>query len=79
MNNYLKMMQRCKSEILGMRNRIGNLEPKAHAYDTISKMVGIMAPQGGGYASEDIVYTLDREIEAETKREAEEQQRKTPT
>lgn len=63
MSEYIEMMKRCRGEILGMRNEIGRLQPQAEAYKTIRQMVGIMAPKEGGYASQDLVYVLDREIE----------------
>lgn len=65
MSKYLDMMQRCRSELMSQRNVINTLSPKADAYETIRKIVNIMAPQGGNCASEDLVYTLDRKIEAE--------------
>ena len=65
MSKYIKMMERCRSEIISQRRTIESLSPKADAYETIRKMIGIMAPQGGGYDSEDLVYVLDKEIETE--------------
>lgn len=57
----VQMMQRCKEEILSMRRRINELEPKADAYDMMRKVLNLL-PQPSQGMSEDIVWRLERSI-----------------
>lgn len=56
----MQMMQRCSAEIKGLRARIEYLEPKAHAYDVLSAVVGLLPKPSQGYG-EDLAWRLDKE------------------
>ena len=55
------MMQRCSEEIRSLRARIAHLEPKAHAYDTLSAVLGLL-PRPSQCYGEDLAWRLDKEI-----------------
>ena len=59
----IDMMRRCSEEIKTLRRQVGDLAPKADAYESIRTVLGLVplsrAPQGYG---EDLAYRLDREI-----------------
>lgn len=63
----IQMMNRCKSEIIGMRATIDRLTPKAEAYDNLVIVLGLL-PQRSVGMGEDLVWVLDKRIrELETK------------
>ena len=71
MSNHeaIEMMNRCKQEILCLRNVIARLEPKADAYDNIARVLRLL-PQPSVGMGEDMVWILDkriRELEPKTK------------
>lgn len=57
----IEMMNRCKSEIVGLRAVIERLKPKADAYDNLAAIVR-MLPQPSVGMSEDVVWILDKRI-----------------
>lgn len=58
----VKMMIRCKQEIVEMRAIIKRLTPKAEAYDNFSIILRLL-PQTSMGMGEDIVWILDKRIE----------------
>lgn len=58
----IQMMQRCAEEIQLLRNRIADLEPKAHAYDSIATILGLLPKTTQGYG-EDLVWRLRKQIQ----------------
>lgn len=57
----VEMMQRCKHEIISLRNEIDRLRPKADAYDSIAHILSLLPRQSQGMG-ENIVWTLDKRI-----------------
>lgn len=63
-NQAIQMMQRCVEEITSLRGRLAIIEPKAEAYDLLSKVVGFVGDGGISRGhGEDIVWRLKRQIE----------------
>lgn len=57
----IEMMNRCKSEIVGLRATIERLKPKADAYDNLAAVLRLL-PQPSMGMGEDLVWTLDKRI-----------------
>lgn len=57
----IEMMNRCKQEIISLRAEIERLAPKAHAYDSITTILGLL-PQKPRGMGEDMVWLLTRRI-----------------
>ena len=57
----IEMMQRAHDEIVGLRKRIDQLEPKAAAYETISAIIGLL-PRPSQGMSEDLTWRLRQRI-----------------
>jgi len=57
----IEMMRRCSAEIKELRARIAVLEPKAHAYDSMAQILGLLPRPPQGYA-EDVAWLLDKRI-----------------
>ena len=58
---FIEMARRASSEIKDLRARIASLEPKAHAYEQLSTVLGLLPRQSGVYG-EDLAYTLDKRV-----------------
>lgn len=69
----VNMMQRCIEELRSLRAYTARLEPKAEAWDTLVKVIGMMPGKSQGY-SEDIVFKLQKEIETIVKLREEQQE-----
>jgi len=66
----VKMMQRCKADILSLRAEIERLRPKAEAYESVAQILSLL-PRQSQEMGENVVWTLDkrvREIEQEAAR-----------
>lgn len=63
MNNQeaIEMMNRCMSEIVGLRSTIERLKPKAEAYDNLATVLRLL-PQPSQGASEDLVWRMKNRI-----------------
>ncbi len=59
----IQMMQRCLSEIQGLRAENDRLRPKADAYDNLAIALHYANPRQGGIMGEDMVWTLKKRIE----------------
>lgn len=57
----IDMMNRCKGEIVGLRQQVAILAPKADAYDKLSIVLDLLPKRASGMA-EDVVWTLDKRI-----------------
>lgn len=57
----IEMMNRCKSEIVGLRATIDRLRPKAEAYDNLAIVLHLLPQQSVGMG-EDMVWLLDKRI-----------------
>ena len=57
----IKMMQRCKHEIMGLREEVKRLRPKADAYDSVAQILALL-PRPNECVSEDMVWLLDKRI-----------------
>lgn len=69
-HDVLQMMKRCKSEIESLRRANNELAPRAHAYETISKMMDVISPDKPQGHTEDIAWMLQKEIDAMEKAKA---------
>lgn len=58
----IQMIERCISEIEMLRRANAEFAPKAHAYDAITQILGLIPGPSQGYA-EDIVWRLRKQIE----------------
>ncbi len=58
---FIEMARRASSEIKDLRARIASLEPKAHAYEQLSTVLGLLPRQSGVYG-EDLAYALDKRV-----------------
>lgn len=61
LQEYLRMMERTRSEIKELRATVDRLAPKAGAYDLIAQILGLLPRQAQGYG-EDLVWKLDQKI-----------------
>lgn len=59
----VQMMQRCVTEINGLRAEIDRLRPKADAYDNLAIALHYANPRRGEIVGEDMVWTLKKRIE----------------
>lgn len=57
----IQMMNRCKSEIVGLKAAIAHLQPKADAYDNLAAIVRLLPQPSQGYG-EDLVWVLEKRI-----------------
>lgn len=57
----IEMMNRCMSEIIGLRSIIERLQPKADAYDNLATVLRLL-PQPSQGAGEDMVWRLKNRI-----------------
>jgi hypothetical protein len=57
----IEMMNRCKQEIIGLRQTIDRLKPKAEAYDNLAILLGLL-PLPGISMGEDMVWILDKRL-----------------
>lgn len=57
--NVAEMAERAAGEIESLRAQIASLQPKAHAYDTVTQILGLLPQNSRGY-SEDIAHKLRR-------------------
>lgn len=58
-----EMVQRCISEIEGLRRQIERLAPKAAAYDCISQILGLLPQSSMMGAGEDVLWRLRMKLE----------------
>lgn len=58
-----QMMQRCVEEIEILHTTIQHLQPKAHAYDTLSAVVRSMGPRDGVGHSPSLTWELKKKIQ----------------
>jgi hypothetical protein len=56
------MICRCIEEISMLRHEIATLSPKAHAYDQITTVLGLLPKPSQGYG-EDIIWRLKKQLE----------------
>lgn len=66
----IKMMSRCKHEIVSLKATISRLQPKAEAYDNIASVLSLLPRQSVGM-SEDLIFVLDKRIRELTPKPAE--------
>lgn len=60
--DVIQMIDRVCDEITTLRQRVAVLEPKAHAYDAITDILGLLPRPSQGYG-EDIIWRLRKEQE----------------
>lgn len=58
---FIEMACRASAEIKSLREQIAILEPKAHAYDQLSTVLGLMPRHSRSYG-EDLAYMLDKRV-----------------
>lgn len=58
---FIAMMRRCSEEIRLLRRQIGELQPKAEAYDNLACVLGLL-PRQRTAAGEDLVWSLEKRI-----------------
>jgi hypothetical protein len=54
------LLQAAKEEIVSLRRQIQFLEPKAEAYDTLRKVIGLMPASNGIGYGRDVNWDIDR-------------------
>ncbi len=59
----IQLLRIAHDEILQQRRRIDELEPKAHAYDTVAAAVRLNVREDGGYAGVDTAWRIAKAIE----------------
>lgn len=64
----IEMMNRCKAEIISLRNLVEHLRPKAEAYDNIAAVLRLLPQQRMGM-EEDLVWALEKRIHELTLKE----------
>jgi hypothetical protein len=64
----IKMMNRCKEEIIKLRRKINYLEPKAEAYDNLAIVLRFLQ-RSSMVSGEDLVWIIDQHIEEWTTKE----------
>lgn len=57
----VQMMNRCKNEILQLRQELDRLRPKAEAYENIETLLGLLPRPSRGMAP-DFVWELEKRI-----------------
>lgn len=57
----IEMMQRCKHEIIILRQQMETMRPKAEAYDNLAIVLNLL-PRPSVGMGEDLVWTLDKRI-----------------
>lgn len=57
----IAMMNRCKTEIIQLRQVIDRLKPKADAYDNLAAILRLLPQQSIGMG-EDLVWVLDKRL-----------------
>jgi hypothetical protein len=57
----IDMMQRCKHEIISLRQEIDHLRPRAEAYESVAQVLALLPRKNVGM-SEDMVWILDKRI-----------------
>lgn len=78
--NILNLLRSAHDEITVLRRRVGELEPKAHAYDTLAATVRLNVREQGGYGAPDIAWQIKQTVEkivAEREAERAAEQEKT--
>lgn len=58
----IEMIEQCIAEIESLRRANAELAPKAHAYDAITQILGLLPGESQGYAP-DIVWRLRKQID----------------
>lgn len=66
-SEFVAMMRRCSEEIKLLRGQIARLEPKAAAYDDLSRVLSLLPRQSVGMG-EDLAWRLDQRIKELTNR-----------
>lgn len=61
-NEALEMLNRCKHEIMQMRETINQLKPKAEAYDNLVIVLNLLPRVSQGFG-EDLVWTIQKRID----------------
>lgn len=62
-NEALEMLNRCKHEIMRMRETINQLKPKAEAYDNLVIVLNLLPRVSQGFAIDDLVWTIQKRID----------------
>jgi hypothetical protein len=57
----IEMMQRCRHEVIILRQQIELLRPKAEAYDNLATVLRLL-PKPGVIMEEDLVWIIDKRI-----------------
>lgn len=58
-----QLLRRAHDEVVTLRRRVADLEPRAHAYDTIAINARLTVRDGGGYAGIDVAWELKKAVE----------------
>lgn len=67
----IQMMNRCKHELMQLRQELATLRPKADAYDNLATVLRLLPQPSQGYG-EDLVWVLEKRIQELTPKPAEE-------
>jgi hypothetical protein len=61
--NILNLLRASHDEITVLRRRIAELEPKAHAYDTLAATVRLNVREQGRYDASDVAWQIKQTVE----------------
>lgn len=59
----LNLLRSAHDEIMTLRRKVADLEPRAHAYDTIAINARLTVAPQGGYAQVDVAWQLKEAVE----------------
>lgn len=60
--DIIDMINRCIEEIKMLRGRIVSLEPKAHAYESVTKILDLLPKPSQGHG-EDLLWRLEKQVQ----------------
>lgn len=60
--DLIRLLIQAKGEITDLRAQVRYLEPKARAYDNMSKLINVTIPDSSRGEAVDVAWLIDREI-----------------
>lgn len=60
-NEFIAMSERCKHEIIMLRQQLARLQPKADAYDNMASILRLL-PQPSQVMGEDLVWQIEKRL-----------------
>jgi hypothetical protein len=72
----MNLLANAHDEIIRLRQTVAQLEPKAHAYDTIAKFTRLMTRDEGGAYAPDVAQAIKQAIVGEQHKQESERRRR---